>query len=202
MSKEEGKDVVSKDTYREKLFSYLKQYIVDSLAKQTFTYEGKKILELKGLNIRNHYGLEIAECILVHDPSIATRYQYLFKCSYKIADLLPFSPGIKTYCFIEGNILDDTLSKFIQHIASKVYCRDCGNLRNDSEYFKEEDQCAMCTFETLILYEKNPSIFCTVCQTETRRFTTLKCGHTFHRKCVSKLLRNACPLCVRPITDV
>ena len=143
---------------------------------------------------------------MFHENSLRTTSvfiaPYVFKANYVISDCLPKNPNLKLSCSIDGTTLSSAFGKFMEHIASKVYCRDCGKLCNDKDYILEEEQCMACIFETILLKGKQPPIFCSICQTETCKFITLQCNHTFHRKCVSKLFRNACPLCSKQIFTV
>lgn len=186
----ETKDEIS---HQSKLLNYLKQYILNKIDSLPVTY-GKKIMELKNLDVKNTHGLEIANCILIYD-SASIPNNYTFKVTYNIDDFLPFHPSMKPYCFVEGKNIDEVLPRFIKHVSEKLYCRDCGKLRNSNEFVKEEDQCYHCLFETLVLYENKESEFCCICQHKTPRYVKLHCGHLYHRRCVSKLLKNKCPLC-------
>lgn len=182
-----------------KLLSQLEEYIkIKFEAKQ---YEnGLKYIELKNLGIKNHYDLEISDCSLFYETSFRSFIApYICKVNYNIVDCLPRNPNLKLSCSIEGTTLTMVLEKFIEHISSKVYCRDCGKLCNDKDFCMEEDQCMSCVLETLLLNRKRKPIFCSICQQETCRYITLQCGHTFHRRCVSKLLKNNCPLCSKSI---
>jgi hypothetical protein len=189
-----------KDSHQTKLLMYLKQYISQRL-DMTPTILGKKVLEMKNLDMKNVYGLETVECLLIYDP-LTILNTFTFKVVYKITDFLPLNPSLKLYCYIEGKNLNDTLIKFIKHISEKVYCRDCGKLRTSSEFVKDEDQCMHCIFETLILYENKETQFCCICQQKTPRYIRLQCGHIYHRKCVSKLIKNKCPLCNAEIEHI
>ena len=40
---------------------------------------------------------------------------------------------------------------------------------------------------------------CSVCLEEINTSLELECGHIFHRKCISDLLKYICPLCRYPI---
>lgn len=186
-------ELVDEKSHQSSLLLYLKKYIMNKIALLPVLY-GKKILELKNLDLKNVYGLEVGECVLIYD-SASILNNYTFKVTYKIDDFLPLHHNLKLYCYIEGKNLDEVLPRFIKHIAEKVYCRDCGKLRNSSEFLKEEDQCFHCVFETLVLYENKQPEFCSICQHKTPRYIKLHCGHVFHRRCVSKLLKNKCPLC-------
>lgn len=186
-------------TDEKKLFSYLEKYIKAKFDEQQGV-DGIKFIELKYLGVKNYYGIEITECSLFYENNYrAFLSPYVFKVTYNIIDCLPKNPNLKLYCTVEGKTLSSALEKFIEHISSKVYCRDCGKLCLDKEYAVDEEQCMSCVLETLLLYKKNSRIFCSICQQETYRYITLDCGHTFHRRCVSKLLKNSCPLCLKTI---
>lgn len=186
-------------TDEKKLFSYLEKYIKNKFDEQQ-SVEGIKFIDLKHLGIKNFYGIEISECSLFFENTFRPFMSpYVFKVTYNITDCLPKNPNLKLFCTVEGKTLSSALEKFIDHIASKVYCRDCGKLCIDKEYSVEEEQCMSCILETILLSRKADRIFCSICQQETHRHIVLDCGHMFHRKCVSKLLRNSCPLCSKSI---
>jgi hypothetical protein len=190
---------MSKDPVEElktKLYSYLLTFTKNKLS-HTLSIGGRKTVELKQLDIRNYYGLKIGECILSYDLNLSL--PYFIKAVYQIYDFLPLNPSLKTYCIIDGITLESTITNFISHISRKVYCRDCGRILNDIDYIPEEEQCFACAFESLILLEKGTVDFCSICQEFTARYIKLACGHKFHRRCVSKLLKNNCPLCNREI---
>lgn len=177
---------------RQKLRSYIYCFIQETLESLPIV-DGKKVIELKQLDIKNQHGLDISECSLIYQPG--TNPAYVFRGNYRFSDFLPPGQGIKTFCYVEGNNLMPTLLEFIDHIGQKIYCRDCGKLRMEREFIFEEDQCISCVLETLLLTRRAIVKFCSICQTDTPRYITLRCGHQFHRRCISRLIKNRCPLC-------
>lgn len=181
------------ETEKDRLFKYVLSFVSYCMEK-TESVSGKKVLKIDSMNIYNKHGLEIEGCDIVQDSSGIE-----IKASYNFRDFLPCKPGLKTTCTIYGKELEPTLKEFVEHLNKKIYCRDCGKLGFDSEYVEAEGQCVSCVLETLLFLEKERQ-FCSICQTETPRYITLSCGHTFHRKCISKVLKNKCPLCQRQIS--
>lgn len=196
MSKtDENKEIEDTKT---KLYSYITAFTKNKLG-QAPLIQGKKIVELKQLDIYNYYGLKIGECALIYDVNM--QLPYAIKAVYQVYDFIPLNPLLRTFCVIDGSTLESAVKNFVTHISKKVYCRDCGKILNDTEFIPEEDQCFSCAFESLILFEKGKTEFCSICQSFSARYLTLKCGHKFHRKCISKILRNNCPLCNKEIEN-
>lgn len=160
--------------------------------------DNKKIIDFKQANIHNKHGLEISDFSLHYEPGAVMRNCYTIKAYFRIADILPFHHGVETYYICKGSTLEEVLTTFLYKINEKFYCRDCGHMRLDSDYIEDEEQCLCCLMEAVLLVEKETE-FCSICQSDTCRYITLRCGHKFHRKCVSKLLKNSCPLCNRVI---
>lgn len=160
--------------------------------------DGKKVIEFKQANIHNKHGLEISDFSLQYEPAAIMRNCYTIKAYFRITDILPFHHAIETYYISKGSTLEEVLTTFLYKINEKVYCRDCGHLRVDSDYVEEEEQCLCCLMESVLTVE-NEAEFCSICQSDTSRYVTLRCTHKFHRKCISKLVKNNCPLCNRAI---
>ena len=73
-------ELVDEKSHQSSLLLYLKKYITNKIALLPVLY-GKKILELKNLDLKNVYGLEVGECVLIYD-SASILNNYTFKVTH------------------------------------------------------------------------------------------------------------------------
>ena len=87
-----------------------------------------------------------------------------------------------------------------------VFCKHCGDIYHIKNFFFKNkdidtDMCQGCLISNILSVKKKISEFCSICQTNTKCFSTLRCGHHFHRECLSDLEIKRCPLCSKWIDE-
>jgi len=93
---------------------------------------------------------------------------------------------------------------FFTEINKIYYCLNCGECSPSSKYHKDVELCEKCLVEALIWGQKDPEI-CVICQEEGYKLYETKCGHYFHRRCLSQIKPNPylkCPLCREPLNPI
>lgn len=152
-------------------------------------------------NIKNIYGLEFHGIEFVY---------------YKHTDLYSIDFNTYTHCdgIIEnelssdvfsvrysGNSVKEVFSKAVDNLNKYIFCRHCGNIRKYDMYFTEQEKCECCVINDILSFDKKSSEYCNICMEHTKNYYTLRCGHKFHRACVSKLANKICPTCRKYVNE-
>ena len=89
------------------------------------------------------------------------------------------------------------LEILIDRINNIAFCRSCGKFCQRSEYSSIKEECLHCLFQTTInLGTSTNKEQCVICGDDcVLHYKLTKCGHRFHRKCLSPLDKMVCPLC-------
>lgn len=95
----------------------------------------------------------------------------------------------------ELKFANKSIHKLIQTIMLKIdsflVCEECDSMT--SNYNNEEKKCEECLFSTIAHEFNSCEEYCSICMTDTKNYTKLKCGHKFHSNCVKRL--DKCPMC-------
>lgn len=101
--------------------------------------------------------------------------------------------------YIMKDSFEECMKETINYIDKHHRCIQCECLHMK---YKKHRICGQCIIQD-ILDRKSKSFGECVCCSETiyqRNKVTLKCKHTFHKKCIKKITNNKCPLCRSNIT--
>ena len=99
---------------------------------------------------------------------------------------------------VNSDNFDNCLAKVIDKVNDYIRCYDCAKLHIK---YKRSKICPECNLQKLI-DKRSKSLGECVCCTDkmySRNTNKLKCGHSFHKKCLSKVKNGKCPLCRKEI---
>lgn len=89
-----------------------------------------------------------------------------------------------------------SLIKAFDLINDFIFCIHCGKVVVCHYYDEEEGKCMGCQIQDSLFERKQCSELCAICQEQVKNVYKLKkCGHVFHRGCVSQLNPKKCPIC-------
>lgn len=157
-------------------------------------------MDISSMNVKNIYELEFHGHEISFKPR-KNRYYIEFQTNR-------FVDGIYTNEYTTENYLSDIFCvkssgssikelfvNVINEINRYIFCKSCGHIKNIDTYYKQEQKCESCLLNEIISLEKEKSIYCTICMENTKHYYKLRCGHEFHRHCLSDLKSKICPLC-------
>lgn len=101
---------------------------------------------------------------------------------------------------VKNTSLRSLFLDFFNQINKIYFCKDCGNFAYGIAFYETIDKCESCLFEEIAASQSSKEEICAICQETTKKWYTTKCGHKFHRKCLSQVVPNPilkCPICRR-----
>ncbi len=87
------------------------------------------------------------------------------------------------------------LIKSFDLVNNFIFCQHCGRIVEIHYFDKEERKCVGCQVQDSLFDRKEDHDFCCICQEDVKNIYTLRCGHKFHRACISQLDIKRCPVC-------
>lgn len=104
--------------------------------------------------------------------------------------------------------LKNAFSRSISLLNKIYFCKACGRFAWSSDWSVDHEMCSKCMLEECLYFSSTKVHNCTICQQQGKRMYVTRCGHHFHRKCLTDyLLSNVnrdipgkCPNC-RTILD-
>lgn len=76
-----------------------------------------------------------------------------------------------------------------------LLCHHCGRHVDTNGFHRDVEKCSSCILTDIVLESRDVSEYCSICMEDTKNYYTTKCGHKFHKACISKLTVKKCPLC-------
>lgn len=93
-----------------------------------------------------------------------------------------------------NEVFNKCIGKVITKANKLVRCSNCTTIHKQFQYKK---LCGSCVIQKMIDKRSKSIGKCSICYGKMyiRNKTKLNCGHTFHRKCINKVINRVCPLC-------
>jgi hypothetical protein len=116
-------------------------------------------------------------------------------------DQLCFEPVCDPgFCIsFSGRSLKGLITRFFETINQVRWCSECGEFSWNYAYNPDSEICDHCLIEEICVSPNAESYHCSICLEEGKRMYKTRCGHHFHRKCLSKIESTGygprCPLC-------
>lgn len=103
------------------------------------------------------------------------------------ADFLPTDNGayLLRIC-IHVKKLKTALLRFFATANKIHFCRACGMYAWNCDWYESLNMCSKCVFEECMYSTASKSHKCSICQESTKRAYRTRCGHYFHRQCLSE----------------
>lgn len=156
---------------------------------------------LSNCKIQNVHGLEFYGYEIIYNPSI-NDYVIEFFIGKSIDGITP-SHGESELFILQtaGPSLKKAFSTILDYINKYIFCKQCGTIRQFDSYSEEHNKCDSCLINDILMLNRKTSEYCTICMESTKNYYTLRCGHKFHRSCLSDLKVKACPNCRKWINE-
>ncbi|MDD4930867.1 MAG: RING finger domain-containing protein [Candidatus Colwellbacteria bacterium] len=172
------------------------------VTKWSKKFEGKTEMTTYGLSnckIKNIHGLEFYGYEIIYNPKVK-EYILEFYIGKSIDGIT--SPNDELFILQTGGpSLKLSFSTILDYINKYIFCKHCGVIRQFDSYSEEHDRCDNCLINELLMLNRKHSEYCTICMENTKNYYTLRCGHKFHRACLSDLKVKACPNCRKWINE-
>lgn len=108
-----------------------------------------------------------------------------------------YDPGFNIS--ITGHRLKAVFEQFFDTVNQTRWCSNCGEFSWNYAYNAELELCDHCLMEEICAFSKTDTHHCSICLENGKRMYKTRCGHHFHRKCLSKIeavdFGPKCPLC-------
>lgn len=209
LSTTEEKLLTAETNYKSFLIDLLvdkweKKFNIEMNKVQLETNDTPKIcvFNLYNCRIKNIYGLEF----------YGFEFSYCYTtCNFHIEfDTFPITDGIidhtnenlEVYSIgCRGKSIRESFSGVLEKMNTHVFCKHCGHIKLDSNYYIDQEKCESCLITDILMCDSKVSEYCSICMESTKNFYTLRCGHKFHRSCISGLQHKICPLCRKHINE-
>jgi len=174
------------------------------VSKWSKKFEGKTEMTSYGLSnckIRNIHGLEFYGYEIIYTPNL-NDYIIEFYTGKTIDGITP--PDDESEIFIlqsGGSDIKKAFSTVLDYINKYIFCKHCGVIRQFDSYSEKHDRCGNCLITEILMLGKKHGEVCTICMESTKNYYTLRCGHKFHRSCLSDLEVKVCPNCRKYINE-
>ncbi len=99
--------------------------------------------------------------------------------------------------------LHDAFINILNKINECIFCKHCGEIHSEELFYKDLNKCQNCCLNDLLYSKRLTSEHCTICLESTKNYYTLRCGHKFHRACLSDIKDSTkkCPNCRKFINE-
>lgn len=108
-----------------------------------------------------------------------------------------YDPGFNIS--LTGKRLSLLFKEFFETINQARWCSNCGEFSWNYAYISELEICDHCLMEEICAFSKSETQHCTICMENGKRMYKTRCGHYFHRSCLSKIesvdFGPKCPVC-------
>jgi hypothetical protein len=163
--------------------------------KKNLSCTHKISFDIYNSNIKNIHGLEFLGYEISYYKM--TKQYYIEFNTHKFVDGI-IKNDLESSVFTiqyNGTTIKEAFIKAMDNLNRFVFCRHCGIIRKDNIYDLNEQKCECCIINDILACESKTSEYCAICMENTKNYYTLRCGHKFHRSCVSNLNHKICPLC-------
>lgn len=108
-----------------------------------------------------------------------------------------YDPGF--HISLTGTKLKFLIAQFFETINQARWCTNCGEFSWSYAYNSDLEICDHCLIEEICASSNAETFHCSICLEEGKRMYKTRCGHRFHRSCLSKVesvdFGPKCPLC-------
>lgn len=174
------------------------------ISKWNKKFEGRTEITTHGLSnckIRNIHGLEFYGYEIIYNPMVK-EYVIEFYIGKSIDGITPRNGESELFMLqTSGPNLEKTFSSILDYINKYIFCKHCGVIRQYDSYSEKHNKCDNCLINDLLSMSRLHSEYCTICMEETKNYYSLRCGHKFHRACLSDLEIKSCPNCRKWINE-
>ena len=197
--------------------------------KLTINNEFHMDIDIKNIHGLIYKKLNIQKFNTFTRCGIVKKNEFLYKVTCVIQTNIDglFDSNVFQPIFYMNSNLKKCLTEIFKQLNNYIYCKSCGKIkhvdlyhfvkdeeeqraRKDDETKSEKDKkndeeevskCIMCKTSDW-LHSANKPESCTICLKDVKNYYTLRCGHKFHRECVSDIqgCPKRCPNC-RKIID-
>jgi hypothetical protein len=151
--------------------------------------------------IKNIHGLQFYGYEIVYTPKTG-EYTIQFYICKSIDGIKPLNNESELFSLYSGgDSLQTSFSTMLDYVNSYIFCKHCGVIRRFDSYSEEKDMCENCIITEILMLDREKCEYCTICLESTKNYYTLRCGHKFHRSCLSDLEVKACPNCRKCINS-
>lgn len=174
------------------------------VTKWSKKFEGKTELTRYGpsnCKIQNIHGLEFYGYEIIYNPA-SKEFVIEFYVGKSVDGITPLNGESELLILQTGGAsLKKSFSTILDYINKYIFCKHCGTIRQFDSYSEEYDRCDNCLINEILMLNRKCSEHCTICLESTKNYYTLRCGHKFHRACLSDLKLKVCPNCRKWINE-
>jgi len=207
MSEDDSDDEIdSNDSKEDSVETKYKEMLIDVfVSKWEKLFENKDITynsSIYNCKIKNIYGLEFFGYEIVYD-SIHKTYSMEFNTTKYIDDIIPQGANSGDMFIIKstGSSLKTAFNDIIDCVNKYIFCKHCGVVRRIENFIPDKEMCDCCLISECLMLKRDTPEFCSICLSSTKNYYTLRCGHKFHRVCLSDLNMKVCPNCRKCINE-